>query len=197
MKKTYNLTCQNCGARLDVKDNIAFCSCCGSKLVIDDDNSTTTYNHNYTYIRRDEASIRESERKEKIRLQELENEESQNNREHQKQKWSWIGWAIVIVVFFGVLFFTFQTEKPKDGEIKIPASMSDYKGEQYEIVVQELEDLGFYNIETAKKKDLVTGWITKDGEVYKVSINGDSDFDKGDIFPEDATVVVTYHAFKD
>ena len=75
--------------------------------------------------------------------------------------------------------------------------MSDYKGEQYEEVVQELEDLGFDNIETAQKKDLFTVWITKYGEVYKVSINGDSDFDEGDIFPEEAEVVVTYHTFKD
>lgn len=48
-----------------------------------------------------------------------------------------------------------------------------------------------------RQEDLVTGWITKDGEVYKVSIDGDSDFDEGDIFPEDAEVVVTYHTFKD
>lgn len=197
--KTVKLTCQNCGANLDVKDNIAFCSYCGAKLVIDDENRTTThnYNYNYTHTKRDEARIRENERKEKVRLQELENEESQKKREHKEQKWFWIGWAIFMIICFGALFFMAQSEKTKDGEIKMPCSMSDYKSEQYEEVVQELEDLGFYNIETAQKKDLVTGWITKDGEVYKVSINGDSDFDEGDIFPEEAEVVVTYHTFKD
>lgn len=51
------------------KDNIAFCSCCGAKLVIDDGNRTFTH--------RDEARIRESEGKEKVRLKELENEESE------------------------------------------------------------------------------------------------------------------------
>ena len=32
--KVKQLICQNCGANLDVKDNIAFCSYCGAKLVI-------------------------------------------------------------------------------------------------------------------------------------------------------------------
>ena len=63
--KTVKLTCQNCGANLDVKDNIAFCSYCGAKLIIDDENRTTTHNYNYTHIKRDEARIRENERKEK------------------------------------------------------------------------------------------------------------------------------------
>ncbi len=197
--KTVNLTCQNCGANLDVKDNIAFCSYCGAKLVIDDENRTTThnYNYNYTHTKRDEARIRENDRKEKVRLQELENEEKQKKRDH-KQIFFIFGILIFIMLFsVGMSIYYTNLEKPKDGEIKMPCSMSDYKGEQYEEVVQELEDLGFYNIETAQKKDLVTGWITKDGEVYKVSINGDSDFDEGDIFSEDAEVVVTYHTFRD
>ena len=65
--KTVKLTCQNCGANLDVKGNIAFCSYCGAKLVMDDENRTTTHNYhyNYTHTKRDEARIRENERKDK------------------------------------------------------------------------------------------------------------------------------------
>lgn len=187
--KTVKLTCENCGANLEVKDNIAFCSYCGAKLAIDDGNRTITH--------RDEARIRESERKEKVRLKELENEEKQKTREHKEQKWFWIGWAVFMLVLFSIIFIMAALDGPNKNEVKMPCDMSDYKGEQYEAVVQELEDLGFYNIETTEKKDLVTGWITKDGEVYKVSIGGDSDFDEGDIFPKDAEVVVTYHTFKD
>ena len=33
--------------------------------------------------------------------------------------------------------------------------------------------------------------------VEKVSINGDSDFEEGDIFSEEAAVVVIYHTFED
>ena len=41
--KTVKLTCQNCGANLDVKDNIAFCSYCGAKLVIDDEEASIIF----------------------------------------------------------------------------------------------------------------------------------------------------------
>ena len=61
----------------------------------------------------------------------------------------------------------------------------------------DLENAGFVEITTKKNTDLVTGFITKDGSVEKVSINGDSDFEEGDIFSEEAAVVVTYHTFED
>ena len=33
-----------------------------------------------------------------------------------------------------------------------------------------------------------------DGQVESVSINGDDDFDEGDIFQKEASVVITYHS---
>ena len=115
--KTVKLTCQNCGANLDVKDNIAFCSYCGAKLVIDDENRTTThnYNYNYTHTKRDEARIRENERKEKVRLQELENEEREKKRDH-KQIFFIFGILIFIMLFsVGMSIYYTNLEKPKYG----------------------------------------------------------------------------------
>ena len=100
--KTIHLTCHNCGANLEVEENVAFCSYCGTKLLIDDENRTTTHKFVRTY--RDESKIRESERKELIRLKELEYEEKQRQREHKTQKWFWIGWAIFMAVCFLALF---------------------------------------------------------------------------------------------
>lgn len=187
--QTVKLTCENCGANLEIKDNIAFCPYCGAKIAIDDGNRTITH--------RDEARIRDSERKEKVRLKELENEENERKRDHKMQKWIGIGWAIAAVVCFSIIFIMAALEGPSKNEVKMPCSASDFKGEVYTEVVQELEDMGFYDIEISTKKDLVTGWITKDGSVAKVSIGGDTDFDEGDIFSKDAEVVVTYHTFKD
>lgn len=100
--RTIKLTCHNCGANLEINDKIAFCPYCGTKLLIDDGNRTTT--HKFVRTIRDEASIRESERKELIRLKELEYEEKQREREHKQQKWFWIGWAIFMVACFLGLF---------------------------------------------------------------------------------------------
>lgn len=184
--------CKMCGGSIEdsKESSIAFCQYCGTRLELDNE----IHNYSYTYTKRDEARIREAERKERIQLKTLENKEKESKRKY---------WASIITplagifLFLGLFYFLIQLETPRSDEIRIPCAMADYKGEQYEVVIQELEDLGFSNIETAEKKDLVTGWITKEGSVYKVSIGGDSDFEEGDIFKKDAEVVVTYHAFKD
>ena len=90
----------------------------------------------------------------------------------------------------------YTDEIPDKNELTIPMSSNDYEEDNYKQVVKQLESAGFQNIETFEIADLVTGWITKDGDVDRVSINGDYDFDEGDIFPKDATVVVTYHTFE-
>ena len=189
--------CKMCGGSLEIPEGspIAYCQYCGTKLEFDNGNKTTTHNYNHTYVQRDEARIRETERKEKIRLKELENQENQKKREQKQQKWIAIGWAIAAVVCFGIIFIVALLEGPSKNEVEMPCSAYYYQEENYEVVVQELEDLGFTQIETAQKNDLVTGWITKDGSVYKVSIGGDSNFEKGDIFSKDDKVVVTYHTF--
>ncbi len=78
---------------------------------------------------------------------------------------------------------------------KTPSSGSDLQGENYEDVMAQLEAAGFTNIETRKIDDLITGWLTKDGEVEEVSIDGSTDFGAGRSYPSDARVVITYHTF--
>lgn len=82
-------------------------------------------------------------------------------------------------------------------EIAIPKSSDEYAGKNYEIVLDELGTAGFTNIETEVLDDLIFGFITKDGDVESVSIDGNKTFSKGTKFMPDATVVVTYHTFPD
>ena len=44
--------------------------------------------------------------------------------------------------------------------------------------------------------DLKLGMLKKPGTIDKVSIDGDFQFAKGDIFSEDAKVVISYHSKK-
>ena len=80
-------------------------------------------------------------------------------------------------------------------KVKIPSSASDYRGENFQDVISELKAAGFTNIETEKLEDLITGWLTKDGSVKQVAVNGDSDFNAGTKFPVDSEIVITYHTF--
>lgn len=77
----------------------------------------------------------------------------------------------------------------------MPASSSNLKGEDYLDAVSSLRSAGFTNVTTATIDDLIVGWLTKDGEVEKVSVNGATDFQANSGFPKDAEIVVTYHTF--
>lgn len=81
---------------------------------------------------------------------------------------------------------------------KIYAGLSskEVKGKNYSEIVDHFKQQGFTDIKTEKIEDLVTGWLTKDGEVENVTINGLSDFEKESIFEPDAKIVVFYHTFK-
>ena len=105
-----------------------------------------------------------------------------------------IGILILTCLFSLMMSWSFELGK---NEVAIPLSSKKYKGENYEVVVQQLEDAGFENVEAKPVKDLVIGLITKDGDVESVSIAGDTEFEEGDIFSKDAKVVVTYHTFKE
>jgi hypothetical protein len=86
-------------------------------------------------------------------------------------------------------------DKSHENEAKVPSSSKDFKGENYQDVTTQLESAGFSHIETVVLDDLITGWLTKDGEVEEVSINGDTDYDAGSWFAKDALIKITYHTF--
>lgn len=66
----------------------------------------------------------------------------------------------------------------------------------YEDVISSFEDAGFINIKTEVEYDIVTGWISEDGEVKSVTIDGDKKFDSSDKYRLDAEVIVTYHTLR-
>lgn len=82
-----------------------------------------------------------------------------------------------------------------DNKIKVPDSSTGLKGEDYKDVMTLLQVAGFTNIEVNVLDDLITGWLTKDGEVEKVSINGATSFSASSKYPHDAKIVITYHTF--
>ena len=84
----------------------------------------------------------------------------------------------------------------KKREIVIPFSASSVKNVDHEKVCARLDALGFTEIYTYPIKDLVTGWITKNGSVDRIVINGINKFKKGSVFKFDAKIIICYHTFK-
>lgn len=81
-------------------------------------------------------------------------------------------------------------------EAKTPSGPSIQKGRDYQEVVDDFKEKGFKNIKTEKLEDLITGWITKDGEVEEVSVGGDVDYSPDEWISADTEVVIKYHTFK-
>lgn len=79
-----------------------------------------------------------------------------------------------------------------EDEAPIPQSAADCKYENYADVQQELEAAGFTNITFEILYDIELGW-TDEGEVDSVSVDGNAEFEKNDIFKKDALIVITYH----
>lgn len=77
-----------------------------------------------------------------------------------------------------------------------PLTSKEAKGMNYLDVIDEFENAGFVNVTTVVEYDIVTEWLTDDGEVKSVTINGDKKFDSYNEYRLDAEVVVTYHTLK-
>ena len=80
--------------------------------------------------------------------------------------------------------------------IPVPVSSKDAKKLNYKDLEKKYADAGFVNVTTQADYDLITGWITKDGEVESISVNGKTDFEENAYYRPDAEVIIVYHTFK-
>lgn len=77
------------------------------------------------------------------------------------------------------------------GEAKTPSGSSVQQGRNYLDVIDDFQERGFTNIETEAIDDLIFGWLTEDGEVEKVTVDGDEDYPfLREIMPEYAVISV-------
>ncbi len=81
------------------------------------------------------------------------------------------------------------------GEAKTPSGSSIQEGRDYKEVIEDFEKKGFINIRTEVLDDLINGWITKDGEVEMVIVDGDENYSPDVWYPNDVEVVINYHTF--
>jgi hypothetical protein len=149
-------------------------------------------------IDEEKRRLEEEKRKQKERDKEIINQLF--NKQYRKRNLVILGAFSVVILMcscLGILYSLGRSSEEPDTIVKIniPASSSDFEGENYQDVVAKLENAGFTNIQTKLIDDLVFGWFTKDGEVEEVSVDGYTSFSTSSSFPEDVPIVVTYHTF--
>lgn len=105
------------------------------------------------------------------------------------------GIIIFMLIVLSLIFTACENVENHDGEAQIPARSSDFKGQDYKNVVDSFKKTGFTNIKLEKIEDLITGWLTKDGEVKEVVIGDNLNYSKGDWLPTDTEIIIRYHTF--
>ena len=79
---------------------------------------------------------------------------------------------------------------------KTTCSAGEYVGENFNVVIADLEQAGFENIEIIEIQDLTGTSDLNDGDVGEISIDGNCTFQKETKFTKDANVIITYHTIK-
>lgn len=103
--------------------------------------------------------------------------------------------CILIVNIFCIIFVACGSNTDHTGEAKTPSASSELKGEDYNNVMDTFKEEGFTNIKLEKIEDLITGWLTKDGEVEEVSVGGDFEYSSDKWVNSDTEIVIRYHTF--
>lgn len=103
--------------------------------------------------------------------------------------------SILIIFMVCCMFSACGDGNKHEGQSKTPSGSSVMKGKNYQDVVEIFEGNGFSNIKTEKIEDLITGWLTKDGEVEEVSVGGNVDYSADEWVDSDTKIVVRYHTF--
>lgn len=212
------LECPNCGANLEVKNDVrqCFCTYCGTKILINNENEMVIRNI-------DEAKIKEAEYDYNIRLKQLEEEKATRQAEidnkteitakiKERQKVCLIVAGIVGIVsliFFplGIPFACYlvyyalkkipekeqESRMMETGGVRFPNGLTPFKQKNYQTIVAALENAGFTNIVCNSLHDVKLDLLQKSGKVENITVNGNILLTGGRVFPSNVPIVITYH----
>ena len=216
--KLVTLKCPECGALLKVEEDRkqVFCSYCGAKIILDNDNE---------YISRkvDDAEIKHAETERMVELKKLEIAEK-TIKERQKRHSLKVFISIILGIFsivslssndditFGrslvaclILLCmwvgelsgdTNHVDEDKTGiEVKVPKTIAGFQREHFVAIEKIFKDAGFTNVKCEPLGDLTTGLLVKPNTVESITINGYYIYSGGKEYLSDAPVIIYYHSF--
>lgn len=178
--KTKMIKCPNCNGTLtaasDGDTHSMFCSYCGEKILIED-NQVFVVNQNINYT--NEADV--------IRAK----NEAVYHKRKSKRLYLILALLLLIPVMIFSGIFIHNANCRKQGMVNA-GSHRQLIGKPYAVVVKHLETAGFTNIQLVdlKKPGIL---YQKNDKVAMISIGGNCDFTKLNWFEPDTPVVINYH----
>lgn len=221
MVRLISVKCPDCGAALQFEEGrqTAFCSYCGAKFLLHNENE-------FIYRNIDEAGIKQAENDRVYMMKELEMEE----KEDKHHRFLTIIWLISTIVLF-VIGFIMVSTGPKDGDdpgymlimagmgvgiwgwlmleagkkkrsknryrpgfSRVPDQAVNYENLHFSAVRDALRANGFSNIRIINLGDLRLGLFKKNGSVESVTIDGES-ISSDEWYHQEAQVIISYHGF--
>lgn len=120
-------------------------------------------------------------------------EKERKRKEQQKQAMMaallLLGIAVICMVMSNL------SKDEHEGQIHAPLTSLDAYELNYEDVIKQFEEAGFTNVEAMKMEDLVIGWLSSDGGVDKVTINGEEEYQTSSWYDPSVKVLVYYHTY--
>lgn len=104
------------------------------------------------------------------------------------------GMFLLLFFIIGSILLSFHIKEKQaieEGKVSV-GFYRDFKGEDYEVVVEQLKVLGFTNIKLIDLNDSgIFFW--NNGKIDSISIGGNSTFESLDFFHPDEVVIISYH----
>lgn len=81
-------------------------------------------------------------------------------------------------------------------QLRVPNSYKYYLGKQSAVVIVELQQAGFQNIQQELQQKTKKGLRSKGGAIVEISINGQTQFAKQEWFDKDALIKIVYYTYE-
>ena len=110
-------------------------------------------------------------------------------------------WGIIIGAYIAMFTYMKSDDKKKKkskyvspNDATITAQMLDCSGKNYNSVAMIFRSAGFTNVNSLPLGDLGLFNQRKNGQVETITINGNEEFEEGDVFPKNSNILITYHS---
>ena len=218
--KLISVKCPNCGHDLSIEENRtqAYCSYCGGKILISNENE-------YVVRKVDEAAIKQAEADREVRLRELDIREQQEKHGRGLRSGLTVVWVILSIVLIGIglaagfaggmvilfyvaapiiiggayLIFKLLPDKETDkitkmkGGIRFPSDLKPFHEKKYQFAAEALRAAGFTNVTCISLHDrnVLTALVNSD-KIDKITVNGQRIITGGRVYMPDVPMI-TYH----
>jgi len=218
--KFTSVKCPECGAKTHIEEgrNQAFCSYCGTKILITNENE-------YIIRHVDDAGVKKAETDRIIEMKKLEIIEKNRLAKEKIKKIKIIASIILGIIsiifsiiasmdkkndsFYSIALFSLVAipwiwliNKDNEDEIdfgdkvKIPNSLIYYSKKNYIAVESILKSVGFTNIKTVPLNDLTLGIMKRPDMVEYITINGKMPKFAFKKYHTNASIVISYHSYR-